>query len=345
MTPDELRPVTPAPERVPETSAADTIFGPRPAQGARAGSLPAQDERTAATPVLEERAAALGAPNTVFAATVVLPLVCLMLIAGAIVIAPAAERGSIAWASLIALASGLAASSIGVYGGVLVPGLLLLGVDPRFAAAASLFLQVLVIPLGAGAHMRLGNVKLRLAMPLVAGGIFGAFTGPFFAAALPKELTARVVAGLIVLVGLLVLLTLRLGRLREPLPPEEVARTKIAGVGLLAGFSSGVSGAGWGPIGVKLLILLRIEPRDAIGSSLLGRVFMAASAVVGYLLSSSAFHDIHPDYWLLAPLFAGSIATMIPGVFLVSRMKRQSAVVAITLLSIALALPVLIRGH
>ncbi len=288
------------------------------------------DERTPAKHADgSDGASRIAVPTAIFAATVVLPLVCLMLIAGAFVIAPPAERPTVVWASLIAVASGLAASSIGVYGGVLVPGLLLLGVDPRFAAAASLFLQVLVIPLGAGAHMRLGNVKLRIAMPLIAGGIIGAFTGPFFAAALPEEVMARVVAGLIVLVGLLVLLTLRLGRLGEPLPPERVPRTKIAGVGLLAGLS----------------ILSRIEPRDAIGSSLLGRVFMATSAVIGYLLSSSAFRDIHPDYWLLAPLFSGSIAAMIPGVFLVSRMKRQSAVVAITLLSIALALPVLIRGH
>jgi uncharacterized membrane protein YfcA len=303
-----------------------------------------QDERAPKDSAVE-RPATLGLRTGLFAATVVLPLVCLVLILGTLYVAPASERSAIGWASLIAIASGLAATSIGVYGGVLVPGLLLLGVDPRFAAAASLFLQVLVIPLGAGAHLRLGNVRRRIALPLIGGGMLGAFAGPFFAAALPKDEIARVVAGAIVLVGLLVLLTLRLGGLGAPLPPDQVPRAKVAGVGFLAGFASGVSGAGWGPIGVKLLILLRIEPREAIGSSLLGRVFMSASAVIGFLLSSSAFRDLNPDYWLILPLFAGSIAAMIPGVFLVSRMKRQSAVVLITLLSIALALPVLVRGH
>jgi len=286
--------------------------------------------------------ATLGLRTGVFAATVVLPILCLVLIVGTLVMAPLSERSTIIWASAVALASGLAASSIGVYGGVLVPGLLLLGVDARFAAAVSLFLQVLVIPLGAGAHMRLGNVRRRIALPLILGGVVGAFAGPFFAASLPKETSARVVAGAIVIVGLLVLLTLRLGRLGKVLAPHEVPRAKVAGVGLVAGFASGVSGAGGGPIGVKLLILLRIEPREAIGSSLLGRVFMASSAVVGYLLSSKAFADLHPDYWLLVPLFAGSLATMIPGVFLVSRMKRDAAVIVITLLSIALALPSLL---
>ena len=115
----------------------------------------------------------------------------------------------------MAIAAGLSATAIGVYGGVLVPGLLLLGVDPRFAAAASLFLQVLVIPLGAGAHYRLGNVSRHVAVPLIVGGMVGAFVGPFFAAALPKDVIARLVAGVIVGVGVLVLATLRWGGLGE----------------------------------------------------------------------------------------------------------------------------------
>jgi uncharacterized membrane protein YfcA len=238
----------------------------------------------------------------------------------------------------------LAATSIGVYGGVLVPGLLLLGVDARFAAAASLFLQVLVIPLGAGAHYRLGNVARSITVPLVIGGMLGAFTGPFFAAALPADVIARLVAAMIVSVGVIVLATLKwrtLGAIREP---GDVPTARIGGVGAVAGFSSGISGAGWGPIGVKLLILLRIEPKAAIGSSLVGRVFMAGAAVVGYLLAASALEGVRPDYPLLVVLFCGSVAAMVPGAFLVSRLGRETATVAITLLSISLALPTLIWG-
>lgn len=274
-----------------------------------------------------------------FLATVVLPGVCVLLVLGTCAFAPAAERAPILLAALVAAASGFAATSIGVYGGVLVPGLLLMGVDPRFAAAASLFLQVVVIPLGAGAHVRLGNVTRHVAVPLIVGGMVGAFAGPFCAALLPKDVMGRTVAGTIVLVGLLVLATLRWGGLAGERATEQVPRARIGAVGLVAGFASGISGAGWGPIGVKLLLLLRIEPRHAIGSSLLGRVFMSASAVVAYLLSATAFQDIEPDLWLIVPLFAGSLATMVPGVYMVSRMQRDKAVVVITILSIALALP------
>ena len=125
----------------------------------------------------------------------------------------AASGASIVLGTLVAMAAGLASTSIGVYGGVLVPGLLLLGVDPRFAAAASLFLQVLVIPIGAGAHYRLGNVTRSIALPLILGGVVGAFVGPFFASSLPKDVIARLVSALIVGVGVVVLATLRWGGL------------------------------------------------------------------------------------------------------------------------------------
>jgi uncharacterized membrane protein YfcA len=201
----------------------------------------------------------LGLTPKRFLATVLVPAICIAIIAATLVVAPADQRVLILLASAVAVASGLAATSIGVYGGVLVPGLLLLGIDARFAAAASLLLQVLVIPLGAGAHFRLGNISRRVALPLIVGGMAGAFTGPFFAASLPSEVIARLVAAMIVFVGLIVLATLRWGGLGEVRAREDVPSARVAGVGAVAGFSSGISGAGWGPIGVKLLILLRIE--------------------------------------------------------------------------------------
>ena len=279
------------------------------------------------------------------ASTVWLPLACLVTTVATAMLAPAGHGAPIAWSALIAAAAGLSATSIGVYGGVLVPGLLLLDVDARFAAAASLFLQVLVIPLGVGAHWKLGNVRRHVVMPLILGGVVGAFTGPFVATSLPKTIVVRVVAGTIVLIGVLVLATARWSGRQGARATEQVSGTSIGGVGLVAGFASGVSGAGWGPIGVKLHFLLGIEPRQAIGSSLVGRVFMAIAAVIGYVASSAALDDLSVDPWLLAPLLFGSLATMIPGAALVSRLDRGKAVVVVSLVSIALALPSLWRGH
>jgi uncharacterized membrane protein YfcA len=311
-------------------------------------SGPATDHAVADAPrpgLIERFHAASGLAKLGVGAVIAIPIVCVAAIVVTGVLAPAAERPTIFWGTLVAMAAGLSSTAIGVYGGVLVPGLLLLRVDARFAAALSLFLQVLVIPIGAGTHYRLGNFSRRVALPLVIGGVVGSFAGPFFAAALPKDAIARVVAGMIVVVGVLVLMTLRLGRLGEVRQEQDVPSARVVGIGGVAGFASGISGAGWGPIGVKLLILSRIDPRQAIGSSLFARVFMATSAVIAYLISSTAFRDVTPDWWLVVPLFAGSIAPMIPGAFVVSRLGRERATVGITLLSISLALPTLVFGH
>jgi uncharacterized membrane protein YfcA len=191
----------------------------------------------------------------------------------------------------------------------------------------------------------LGNFSRGVALPLLIGGVIGAFIGPFFAALLPKEWIVRFVAAMIVFVGVVVLATLRLSGLGKVRAANDTPHAQVGGIGLVAGFSSGVSGAGWGPIGVKLLILSRIDPAQAIGSSLFARIFMAAAAVVGFITAQSAFHNVEPNWWIVVPLLAGSIAPMIPGALLVSRLGRERATIGITLLSIALALPSLIWGH
>jgi uncharacterized protein len=286
-----------------------------------------------------------GISERVIAAGMILPLAAVVIIAAVTSAAPADERITIILASLVGVAAGLSSTAIGVYGGVLVPGLLLLGIDARFAAALSLFMQVLVIPLAAGSHYRMGNFSRKVALPLVIGGVIGAFVGPFFAAALPKDVIARVVAAMIVFVGAIVLGTLRFGGLGSVRDENDVPNARVGGIGLVAGFASGISGAGWGPIGVKMLILTRIDPKKAIGSSLFARIFMAAAAVVGYITASTAFQGVTPNWWIVGPLFVASIAPMIPGAMVVSRLGRERATIAITLLSISLALPTLIWGH
>lgn len=275
---------------------------------------------------------------------VVLPLAAAAVAVVSIALAPAAERGFLTAATLVAVAAGLSATSIGVFGGVLVPGLLLLGVDPRVAAPLSLLLQVLVIPVGATSHHAMGNVKRHITVPLIAGGIVGSVSGALLASVVPEDVVVRAVGLVIVVVGVIVLATIRTGYAAGKVDHEEVHRGRIGGIGVVSGFASGISGAGWGPIGVKLLILSRIEPRHAIGSSLVGRVFMAVAAISTYALTAAATGGIRVDPVLLVPLLAGSLAAMGPGAALISRIGRDRASVVVATLSIALALPALLFG-
>jgi hypothetical protein len=203
---------------------------------------------------------------------------------------------------------------------------------------------VLVIPLGATSHAALGHVQRGITIPLIAGGVIGAVAGALLASSVPSDLVARAVAAVIIVVGLIVLATLRTGYATGYVDHEEVHPSRIGAIGTVAGFASGISGAGWGPIGVKLLILARIDPRHAIGSSLVGRVAMAIAALGTYAATSVASGGVDLDPRLFVLLLAASAAAMIPGTLLVARLGRGRASAAIAILSIGLALPTLLSG-
>jgi uncharacterized membrane protein YfcA len=272
------------------------------------------------------------------------PVLGVASVVATIATAPGSDRVVLAAAALVAAAAGLSATSIGVFGGVLVPGLLLLGVEPRVAAPLSLLLQVIVIPLGATSHAAVGNVQRSIVLPLIAGGVIGSVTGALLASTVPSAVTARVVAAVIVIVGLIVLVTLRTGYAAGHVDHEQVHPARIGGIGMVAGFASGISGAGWGPIGVKLLILSRIDPRHAIGSSLVGRITMAVAAIAAYAFSAAATGGVTFEPRLFVVLLAASAAAMMPGTVLLSRLGRGRASALVAVLSIGLALPSLLGG-
>ena len=276
-------------------------------------------------------------------------LAFLPLVAGGVALvlvatAPAGDRVDLAAAAVVAAAAGLSATSIGVFGGVLVPGLLLLGIPPAVAAAVSLMLQVIVIPLGATSHAALGHVRRRITVPLVIGGVTGSVGGALLASSVSDDVVARAVSLVIVVVGLIVLVNAWNATATTPVDHEAVHPGRIGAIGGVAGFASGISGAGWGPIGVKLLILSGLEPRHAIGSSLVGRVPMAAAALITYALVAVERGGVAIDPRLFAVLLCASGAAMVPGTLVIARLGRRRAAVGVALLSMSLALPTLVGG-
>lgn len=282
----------------------------------------------------------------------VVPLILVLGVAvlGAVVLhAEPSQQRELALAAVVAVVAGLSATAVGVFGAILVPGLLLLGVDARVAAPISLLLQATVLPLGAGAHAALGNVRRQIAVPLMAGGIVGAVAGVAVASRIPAQLAARAVALVIVAIGILVITTVlarperhaQSGAKGSTTADAEIipTRPRLAGTGVLAGLAMGVSGAGWGPISVKLLLLSGVEPRLAVGSSLVGRVGVALSAVGAYAASAAFVERVGIDLQLVVVLVLGSALAVAAGSLAITTAGRRRAVLAIVLLSISLALP------
>lgn len=283
-----------------------------------------------------------------FAASVAAVVIAFVVVTLTLLLAPADDRGFVLWASLIALVAGAALTSVGVYGGILVPGLLLLGVHPLFAAPLSLFLQVLIVPFGAGAHVRLGNVSRPLVIPLVIGGVIGAVLGPVVASYFSADAIRLGVEILIIASAILLLVSLPLKQMQVSREAGDLPRLRIGGIGAAAGMASGLSGAGWGPMGVTFLILSRIEPRIAVGSSVFGRIFMAAAAVMSaavvLMVTPGLYDAVDPDWIVLPSILAASLAAMLPGAIMASRLGRTRMSVLIAAISISLASLALIEG-
>jgi uncharacterized membrane protein YfcA len=282
-----------------------------------------------------------------FTATVLASFFTLIVLVVTIVLTPSSNDTLIVGSWLVGLAAGLALTSVGVYGGVLVPGLLVLGVSPLFAAPLSLLLQLLIVPFGASAHVRLGNVSRPIVIPLVAGGIIGAVLGPVLASIVDARVIAVLVEVLIIIGAVLLLVSLPLKQMQVARPVGDVPRLRVGGIGTISGMFSGISGAGWGPLGVTLLILSRIEPRIAVGSSVFGRIFMAAAAVISAfaLLSTGAgrFGEVVPEWELVPVILTASLAMMLPGAIVTSRLGRTRMSVLIATASISLSLLALAR--
>ena len=283
-----------------------------------------------------------------FAASVLAVVVAFVVVGMTVLLAPVGDHSLILSASLIAVVAGAALTSVGVYGGVLVPGLLLLGVHPLFAAPLSLFLQVLIVPFGASAHVRLGNVSRPLVIPLVIGGVIGAVLGPIVASFFDADVIRLAVEILIIVSAILLLVSLPLKQMRVSREAADLPTTRIGAIGTASGMASGISGAGWGPMGVTLLILSRIEPRIAVGSSVFGRIFMAAAAVLSALVvlavTPGLYEEVHPQWELLPSILAASLAAMLPGAILASRLGRTRMSIFIATISIVLASAALISS-
>jgi uncharacterized membrane protein YfcA len=283
----------------------------------------------------------LGVGPRTFAVSGLALLASIVVIGIAVAVAPADQRDLVLAATLLAFAAGIALTSVGVYGGILVPGLLLLGVDPRFAAPLSLFLQVLIVPFGAGAHYRLGNVKRGVVVPLVIGGVLGALLGPMLASFFDPDIIRLAVELLIITAAILLLVSLPLKDMQVTRELGDEPTARIGVIGAASGMASGLSGAGWGPMGVTFLILSRIEPRFAVGSSVFGRIFMAAAAVFSaamvLLVTPGLYDAVDPQWIIVLPLLMASVGAMLPGAVLATRLGRTRMSVLIAATSITLA--------
>lgn len=202
----------------------------------------------------------------------------------------------------IGLVSGTLAGLFGVGGGiVMTPGIqVLLGAPPIVALATPLPAIMPTALTGALSYGRHGELDTRAAAWLVAPGLVGAVAGAWLTDWIDTTLLLLVTAMLLAWQASGILRAAKRGG--RSVSAREASRVVLGGIGLGAGFVSGLLGIGGGLVMVPLLAgWLGMPLKRALGTSLL--------AIVALVVPGTAVHAAlgHIDVGIFLAVTAGAV--------------------------------------
>ncbi len=210
-------------------------------------------------------------------------------------------------AALIGLVSGVLSGLFGVGGGiVMTPGIqVLLGAAPIVALATPLPAILPTAITGALTYRKAGEIDERAAMWMAVPGVAAAVVGAALTKFIDTHLLLVSTAALLAYQAVGILRTRRAGSRR---PAREATTAAYVGVGLAAGFISGLLGIGGGLIMVPLLAgWLGMPLKRSLGTSLL--------AIVVLVIPGTIVHGWlgHIDWWIFLGVTVGAVPGALVG--------------------------------
>ena len=221
---------------------------------------------------------------------------------------------------IIGVLGGVILAAVGIIGPLVLPLLLILGYSPDIGRGTMLASELLVTAISVVGHKRLGNVDRRI----VAAYIPGALTvviGARVSVEVPVS-EMRVAIGFFeALMGVLIIVTTvrnvpQYKRMDKGFSKGLMQR--LIAIGMIAGFAKGFFGAGWGPIGIGLFVLLGLDPILVVGSSLAIRLLLDCSGSLTYI--SMNLVDLKALLLLGVP---GACSALI-GVMVANKISRET---------------------
>lgn len=206
--------------------------------------------------------------------------------------------------ALVALVVGFFIGVVGVGGVLLIPALTLLGgLDIHRATATALFTFFFTGLLGTWMFYRRGSIDWRIALPVCAGSVVFSYLGAIVNSKVDARALTLVIAAIIVFAGAYVLVPARGGDGNTRDGRGFAGQALLACIGALAGFGSGLSGAGGALFSVPMMMVLGFVPLAAVGTSQVLQIVVAASGTAGNLQFGSV--DFAIAAWISACALAG----------------------------------------
>lgn len=174
-------------------------------------------------------------------------------------------------------------------GGLYVPVLIMLGIEPRIAVATSLATVLPTTMVGSYNHYRRGHVDTKMGLTLGIGGFIGTFIGIYISSLIPQVILKKLF-GILFLILVIPSLRNLIKELRSDTEIKKKRHVSLTGYkkiivplfGVVGGILSGIFGiSGSPPIQIALL-LLGYAATTVVGTTIFVLIFNSIGGIIGY---------------------------------------------------------------
>ena len=212
--------------------------------------------------------------------------------------------------------------AVGVGGILLIPALIWFGGMPiHQATSTALFSFVFTGLVGTWLFHQRGSIDWNITRPVLAGALIFSYLGARVNALVNAHALTLVIALAVILAGTYILLPTRNGRKDYCDGRSRQDQLSLLLVGALAGFGSGLSGAGGPLFAVPMMLALGFLPLAAIGASQVLQIVASVFGTVGNIRYGSVDFRLGGEVMVLelAGMFAGAHAAHLASVTVLRR--------------------------
>jgi len=223
------------------------------------------------------------------------------------------------WLLAVSLGVGVLIGAVSVGGILLIPALNLLGgLVIQKAMATALFTFIFTGAAGTWLFARRGSVDWKVAVPVCLGAAPFGFIGAWANSRFNAPALSLILSSVIAFAGIYTLWGHNSARQAPFAQQPKMRQALLAGIGVVAGFGSGLTGVGGPALSVPIMVLFGFPPLVAIGSSQVLQILASVSGTVGNLQYGSI------DLRLAAIVTVFEILGVIAGVRLAHAVNARS---------------------
>lgn len=213
---------------------------------------------------------------------------------------------------MVGLIAQLVDGALGMaYGVTSTSALISVGVYPALASANVHTAEIFTTLFSGASHVRIGNVRRDIVLPLVMLGVPGGIIGAYLSTTMPAGPVKIIVSGILLTLGLFILFKFVFRR-KLHFKTDKPHPTFLRALGFVAALIDALGGGGWGPIATTTLVVNNCEPSKAVGSVNTAEFFITVTITLAFIifLGPGNFH------WeiILGLVIGGLIATPLAAV-------------------------------